>query len=287
MAIIKFDIRHENGQRESASVEGERALVGSASHCDVRLPMETAAYEHLLIEVVGGTLRVEAKADHPPTTLNGMPLSAGVLGDGATLGIGRTRLLVSFVPEQEQGLKLVAKRKSNSAQLGLVALLAVAGVGVALLLMNDESPISPAPAEAPELFAAAAVECPRDKNADALAFAEEQNDMAVATHERVPFAAHEGVVAVGLYQTAAACFRAAGAGEREKEAEQAAASLKSELADDFRARRLRLSHVLAVEDYELARLDVSVLSAMTAGRSGRYVEWLKTVDKQLKAKEER
>ena len=62
MSVLRFEIRYPNGHREAAVVEGERALIGSASHCDVRLPMDAAAYEHVLIEVQGSTLRAESKA---------------------------------------------------------------------------------------------------------------------------------------------------------------------------------------------------------------------------------
>ena len=99
MGIIQFDIRHPDGRRESIVVEGERAMIGSASHCDVRLPMDQAAYEHVLIESLSGTLRAEAKADHPPATINNMPLSASALSADSVLGIGRIRLFVTFVPD--------------------------------------------------------------------------------------------------------------------------------------------------------------------------------------------
>ena len=63
MGIIQFDIRHANGQRESAVVEAERAVIGSAAHCDVRLPMDQAAFEHIVVEVVAGKLRAEPSTE--------------------------------------------------------------------------------------------------------------------------------------------------------------------------------------------------------------------------------
>ena len=117
-----------------------------------------------------------------------------------------------------------------------------------------------------------------------MAFAEEQSDLAEGKRERLPFAVEDGVAAVGLYQVAAACFRTGADDARATEAAQAADALQRELADDYRARRLRLSHLLTVEDYELAMKDVTVLRALTSEKKGRYFEWLGQVAEQLKAK---
>jgi hypothetical protein len=287
MSTLLFEITHEDGRREATPVEGERALVGSASHCDVRLPMGDAADEHLLVELVGASLSVRVLAESGVTTLDGAPVRAAMLGDGGVLGVGRLRVRVKALSEHAETPRFAVKNGGNPVQFAAVALLGVLAVGVVVLGLRPESSIAPAPEKAPELFSDAAPSCPKDKNSGALAFAEEQADMAVATHERVPFAAHEGVVAVGLYESAAACFRAAGARERAADADQAAETLKGELNDDFRARRLRLSHVLALEDYALARVDVAALRAMTAGREGAYVDWLAKVSKQLSSKENR
>src|SRR5437773_12176429 len=114
MGIIKFDIRHANGQRESAVVEGQRALIGSAAHCDVRLAMDQSAYEHVLIEVVGSTLRAEARAEQPPATVDGVELVASALSPDAVLGVGNTRLYVSFVPDALDGPQVLAKQQTKS-----------------------------------------------------------------------------------------------------------------------------------------------------------------------------
>src|ERR1041384_1890395 len=120
MGIIKFDIRHENGQRESAIVEGQRALIGSASHCDVRLAMDQSAYEHVLIEAVGTTLRAEARSQQPPATLDGVELVASALSPEAVLGLGNTRLYVSFVPDELDGPHVLEKKQARSPLMGLL-----------------------------------------------------------------------------------------------------------------------------------------------------------------------
>jgi hypothetical protein len=285
VGIIQFDIRHPDARREAIVVEGERAMIGSASHCDVRLPMDQAAYEHVLIESFSGTLRAEAKADHPPATINNMPLTGSALSPDSVLGIGKIRLFVTFVPDlgEPGNLRTKEKGKSNPVvQLGLVAMF---GLGAFVLLAEEEVPIAPPPAQAPELFAATAPSCPQSDPSAARAFALEQCELGDTKRERVPFAVKEGVDAVGLFELGAACFRKAGVESDALYAEDIAKGLKQDLVDDFRARRIRLSHVLAVKDYELARKDVQVLSALTDGKKGPYVEWLHKTAQQLKGKE--
>jgi hypothetical protein len=285
VGVIQFDIRYPNGQRESAVVEGQRALIGSASHCDVRLPMDQAAYEHVLVEVVGATLRAEAKAEQPPATINGMPLTAGALAADSVLGVGRVRLFINYVADVADGGQASAGKKKDRSLGVHLALIALFGAAIFMLLVEPQTSIAAAPAEAPQLFGAPVAGCPRPNPGQALAYAQEQRDLADGKRERMPFILTDGVLAVGLYDTAAACFRAGGQEPSAKEAQQSARWLERELTNEFRARQLRLSHLLTVEDYELAKRDLSALRALTQGKQGRYVEWLDTVAKQLKAKE--
>jgi len=282
MGIIKFEIRHPNGQRESAIVEGQRALIGSASHCDVRLAIDQSAYEHVLIEVVGSTLRAEALAPQPPATLDGVELVASALSPETMLGVGNTRLYVSFVPDALDGPQVLEKSQAKSP-LGLL-LVPLFGALAYLAFWDGETKIAPPPAQVQALFSDAQVTCPQREATRARAFAEEQTELAEGKQERLPFAIEDGVTAVGLYQLAASCFSAGGEPARASQAEQAAALLRQDLSDEFRARRIRLSHLLTVEDYALALKDVAVLRALTSERKGRYFEWLNQVAEQLKAK---
>jgi len=283
VGIIQFDVRYPNGQRDAIVIEGERALIGSASHCDVRLPMDEAAYEHVLIEAIAGTLRAESRVDNPPATIGGMPFTNAPLSVDSVLGVGRVRLFVNFVPDLVDGAHVTSKKKESSpvVQIGLVAMFAM---GAYLLLSDSETPIAPPPTEAPELFTATAVTCPQTDPQQAAAFAQERMDLGDTKRERMPFAVGEGVQAVALYQMATECFKKAGDALRAADSEDAASTLKSSLVNDFRARRIRLAHLLKVQDYSLAQRDVLVLRAMTADKKGTYVEWLATVAEQLKGK---
>jgi hypothetical protein len=242
--------------------------------------MDQAAYEHVLVEVIGGTLRAEAKADNPPATINQMPLTASPLAADSVLGVGRVRLFITFVPDVAEGASLGAQKKEGSPVVQLALVLAFAAAAF-FLLAEEEVVIPPPPEETPELFVATAAPCPRTDAVQALAFAREQMDVAHGRRERMPFFVTDGVNAVADYQVAATCFKIAGATAEAEEATEAATTLRKDLTDDFRARRLRLSHALKLADYDLARKDVTVLRAMTHGRKGAYVEWLARTDKQL------
>lgn len=286
MGLIRFDIRYPNGQRESTEIDGERALIGSASYSDVRLPVDQAAYEQVVVELHGDTLRAEAKTDDPPATINGMPLTASPLATNSVLGIGNIKLLVTYVPDAADGrpaAKAKEKKAESSPTIRLLILL-LGGAAALLALFEEPSDIAPPPAEAPELFQETKATCQQKDPTRAHAMASELMDSAFGKQERMPFAAHEGVAAVDLYEQAAACFRTGGDGKRAKEAEEFAGGLRHTLVDDFRARRLRMKHMLAVKDYELVRKDVAVLQALTAGKSGPYVKWLASVKKQLDAR---
>jgi hypothetical protein len=280
MSLIQFDIRHPNGQRESTVVDGQRALIGSGSHCDVRLPMDQAAYEHVRIEVIGDTLRAEAVAENPPATIDGMPLTASTLTRESVLGIGRVRVFVNHVADLLEGTNVKSANKQSSplVQVGLLVGFAVAAY---LLLAEQDTAIAPPPAQAPKLFAEAAPSCAGKNPIEAVAYAQEQLDLANGKRERMPFFVTDGVEAVGLYKLAAACFKLGGVKSQSEEADEAASSLRKSLSDDFRARQLRLTYSLKVGDYALAKQDVLVLRGLTKGQQGKYVEWLRTADKQL------
>jgi hypothetical protein len=284
MGLMQFDIRYPTGQRESIVVEGERALIGSGSHCDVRLPMDQAAYENVLVESVGGTLRAESTSETQQATINGMPLTAAMLNADSVLGLGRIRLFVNFVPDLSDGGALVSsKKKKESSPLVQVGLVAMFVMGGYLLLAEKDSSITPPPAEAPELFPSSSATCPQAEPIQALAFAKERIDLGDAKRERLPFVVQEGVAAVGLYEQAAACFNKGGSEAQAKDATDSAETLKRDLTDDFRARRIRLSHLLTVQDYDLAKKDVAVLRALLEDRKGIYSTWLDTVSRQLAA----
>jgi len=118
----------------------------------------------------------------------------------------------------------------------------------------------------------------------ALAYARERMAVADAKRERRPFHVQDGVQAVPIYETAAACFRSGGDPGSGALAEDSARFLRREMTDDFRTRRVRLEHALNIEDNVSAQKEVRVLLQFTEGKSGDYVTWLSNLDRKLKLK---
>ncbi len=288
MSVVRFEIRYADGRKEITNVEGDRMLIGHGAHCDVRLPLDQAANEHVAVEVVGGSVRVETMAFEPPATVNGMPFTNIPILPDVPLKIQGTRIFIALADADVEGGAVVQKKKNEGTSPAMKVLgLGVLAAGAYMLLGEPQAPLPEAPAQIPALFSTAPAQCPQTSAAAAGATAEEKFDVAEGKRERSPFAPKDGVQAVALYATAAACFRVAGDAERAKDADATAAQLRDEITQDFRARRVRLEHLMAVEDYQLARNDVDVLWSLTEGKSGSWVTWLANARQTIKQRTRR
>jgi hypothetical protein len=284
VSTIRFEIRHADGRTEVATVEGERAIIGHAAHCEVRLPLDQAAAEHIAVEVVGGTVRAETKAFEPAATINGMPFTAMPISADMPIRVGTTRIFIQLLDVGTKRTGPVAQRPEEGGS-PLIRVLALVGVaaGVYVFLPTDEVR-PPAPVEVPTLFAGPAPTCeqraPDQARAQALALL----DSAETARERSPFVAHDGLSAVQLYERAADCFHQGADSTDADDATRSAEQLKDAIALDFRARRVRLEHMLNVGDYELASRDVAVLRDLTSGQHGPWITWLTNIDQMVKSK---
>jgi hypothetical protein len=285
VSILRFEIRHRDGRKEIANVEGERVLIGNGAHCDIRLPLDQAAIEHVAVEVIGGTVRIETKAFDPPATVNGMPFTNVPLPPDVPLKIGSTWIYIALgeVGVDPMGPVLQQKKGSEptSPFMKVVGLL-VLGAGAYMMMSGDDEAIPEAPAQVPELFTTTSPTCPQSAADQALSIAADKYDQAEGKRERSPFAPKEGVEAEQSYEMAAACYRQGGDIPHSVEAADAAKQLRDAITLDFRARRVRLEHLMTVGDYQLARNDVTVLSSLTEGKEGSWVSWLNEANRTIK-----
>ncbi|HEX3769500.1 MAG TPA: hypothetical protein VHV30_01490 [Polyangiaceae bacterium] len=282
MSILRFELRFADGRKQVATVEGERALIGAGAHCDVRLPLDQAANEHVAVQVVGGTVRIEKRAMEPAATVNGAPFATMPITADMPLVVGTTRIFISLIDSE---IKRAAPKRGGDAAtppfvqvLGLIAVAA----GAYLVLPKDPPKVLP-PVDLPDLFVGPPPACDMAPD-QALSMAEARRSVAEADRERSPFVAKDGIQAVQAYQTAAECFRKGGDADKAAAATTVAESLRQSITLDFRARRVRLEHLLAVEDYELAMRDVRVLRTLTEGKKGPWVDWLAKMDQLVKQK---
>jgi hypothetical protein len=262
-------------------MEAERVLIGSGAHCEIRLPVDQARVEHVLIELGPAGVFARALNFDPPPTINSAPFQQAPLSPGSVLGVGGCQILVELVEGAAGAGKGPAQKASP---IMLLAMAIIVPAGLYMILAEDPAEAEKAPPQqAPELWQAAGAPCAY-LGGQALAFAREKMAVADAKRERRPFHVQDGVQAVPTYEAAAVCFRAGGDAASAGLAEASAAFLRRDITDDFRTRRVRLEHALAVEDYVSAQREVRVLLQFTDGKSGDYVTWLSTLDRKLKLK---
>lgn len=280
--VLRFQIRHHTGHVEQLNVEAERALIGSGAHCEIRLPVDQARVEHVLVEVGPAGVFALALSFEPPPTINDIPFTQAPLPAGAILGVGGCQIFVELADEVASGAGRSKKKTSPLSLLLVLIMLPAAGY---LLLSDDEgvTAVLKAPRDVPELWGPPITACSHTGE-QALAFAQERVAVADAKRERRPFHVQDGVQAVPIYESAAACFRVGRDHASGQLADDAAKFLRREMTDDFRTRRVRLEHTLKIEDYVSAQKEVRVLLQFTEGKSGKYVEWLSNLDRRLKAK---
>jgi hypothetical protein len=287
MPTVDFEIRHPDGRHERTSSSAHRVLIGSGAHCDVRLPADQAAFEHVAIErhpTAGRLVRglAVAPAPGPVATVNGAPLTAVALGAGLLLRLGHTEIRVAPVMRAIAAGKGAGRAASLAKLAVLGALLGAIGVASRAGADPDAGPRE-APG-APELFAAACAACPRADLAEARVVADEARARADGARERSPFDPREARSAVASYELAAACYRLVQS-DAATDARESARRLREETALEFRARRVRLERLLRTGDHELASQDVTFLEALTDGQPSDYGQWLATVAQDLKNKQ--
>jgi hypothetical protein len=285
LSLLRFQIRYPNGQMEQLQVEAERVLVGSGAHCEIRLPIDQAAMESVRVQRGAAGVWAEALSFDPPPTINNTPFSQAPLQAESVLGVGQIQIYVTL-SEDAKGAATVAKKQEKSSPV-LLVLCTLAILGGSYFFIFDQGDQGPAaqPREIPDLWDAPITTCPRTSSAEqAIAVARDKELVADGRRERRPFHAQDGVAAVPLYETAAACFRAGGDAASAAESANEAATLRKEMYDDFRTHRVRLEHAIQIQDLSTSRKEVRTLLAFLEGRQGDYVTWLSNLDRKLKLK---
>jgi hypothetical protein len=284
VSFLRFQIRHPNGQVEHLNVDGERVMIGSGAHCEIRLPIDQAALEAVLVQQTASGIYAKALSFDPPPTLNNTPFSQAPVQAESVLGIGQMQVYVT-ISEEAGGTAVVAKTKAKTSPLTVVLAALCAMAGAYYFLVSDEqADNSQQPQDIPKLWEATPAACPQSVPEQALARAHEVQQVADARRERRPFHVQDGVAAVPLYELASACYQRGADQARATETANTAAAIRAEMQQDFRTHRVRLDHLLSVKDWVSARREVRVLLAYMDGKQGDYITWLSNLDRQLKLK---
>ena len=276
MGTISIHVIAPNGAEQFPMVEGESVRIGSAAHCEVRLPLGDAAPEHVLLERRGTVLHARALASEPRASIDGKPLTEAVLDATSVLQIGATEIRASILVADSAKAR-ASKPSSPLAYLAMPFLIVYA----ILELFPSSGEEEVLPQQAPPLFAAEEQECPeRQERAEALG--REHFALAEAKRERSPFRASDGVYAVELYRAAAACFERAAKPEAARSSRAAGAHLAAGLEESYRTHRVRLEHAIDIGDDSNAQREVRALLKLVSPSGGEYVEWLQSLDRRLR-----
>ena len=264
--VLEIAVDEGDGHVQRLHVEAEKGiLLGSGAHCELQLPRDAAAFEHVELRLDETGIYARALASEPPVLVGGSALVHGPIADGATLAIGPTQITLRVVKRQ--------KPRAGLSPLWAAALAPVLALGVYVSLASASGGWEPVIPEAPALFGARVEVCGLSDPEQAMAFAADRYRVARAKEERRPFAIDDAVQAVALYEAAAGCFRRAGADDAPPAAEEAA-SLRRSLEEEYRTRRLRLEHAYRIGDVAGVRREASALWPMVQHLQGPYIEWL-------------
>jgi hypothetical protein len=283
---LKFFIRFPDGRSEELIVDSDRLLIGSGAHCEIRLPIEEAAVEHVTIQALpNGNLVAHANVMQPAPMINGAPFVQAPLLPGAILSVGQVQIMTAMIEVADDGGLLArGSHKKMSPVSYVLAVLMIPLAAYLLLFPDDDSGGLRPPTDFPQLWDAPVTSCPQNSPAQALAFASDKYTLAAGRRERRPFRVQDGVAAVPLYEQAAVCFKIGDRPDLVKESSDIAQKLRAEVDLDYRTHRVRLEHALSVGDLQMAHKEVRVLLALTEGKQGQYVTWLSNLDRRLQLK---
>ena len=271
---FRFRLVYGDGRQETLLVDAERALIGSASHCEVRLPPETAMHEHVEVFAHEGAVHFGTR----PYALLALPALDGVATHegrwqaGSALRVGDVQMYVELV-----SLGMTKAKPPLWALFVAIPAIAITAVGVALARPVDRG-LPPIP-EAPALTSPNEAKCPELAPEQRVVLATEKLRVALAKRERSPFAPQEGFEAITLFEMSAACFRAAGQPQPATEGDDAAHLLRVKLDEDYRLRRVRLEHAYRTHQTSAVKRELAVLIPMTSHKRGPYTEWLAALDR--------
>jgi len=275
---LRFRVVYAGGRAEEILVDTDRALVGSASHCELRLPPEVAAHEHIEVFAHEGAVhfRTRPYALLALPVLDGFATVEGHWHSGSALRIGDVQMYVQLV-----GLGMTKAKPPIWALFVAIPAIAITAVGVALARPVQRG-LPPIP-EAPALLSAKDARCPEVAPEQRPVLATEKLRIALAKRERSPFAPQDGIEAVALFEVAAVCFRVAALPTQAADADDAANVLRAKLDDDYRVRRVRLEHAYRTHQTNAVKRELAVLIPMTLHRRGAYTEWLAALERAATA----
>jgi hypothetical protein len=278
---LQIVLRHPDGRLDELVVDASSVVLGSGAHCEVRLPPEHAAIEHVVLTLVGGAVHAQARSLDPYPTINGASFVRTPVLPDALLGVGPVQIRARAILLADQKLVIQKKRDKTSPMTYVIAAVGLP-IGIYMVVAGGaHDKVGSAHGEPPSLWGDPIKTCPQSGHDAALALGLDKLIVAHAKREGRPFHVEDGVAAVPLFETAAACFATASEFAAAADATGSAQELRGKVIDDYRAHQVRLEHALTVKDWLTAQKEVKVLRALTQGRQAGYVDWLSNLERQL------
>lgn len=274
---LRFEIERPGRDREVLEVDAPRALLGSGSHCEVRLGAHEAAPEHLLVRCTSTGLEAVSRAAAATTWLGGLPFERGAVPDGARFTIGDCRVRVARL-EDRLGSRASAERATRPLLIGL-GLASLAALVALLLEPGASGTVAPPPHTPPLWSAADAQACARSASDQARELGQLHWRAALMKQERSPYHLSDAMLAVAQFQQAQACFEAAHEREAAAIAEREFERLLRELDADFHRRRVLLERAIQQRDWRVAAREAAALRQLLGQRHADYTTWLSEVER--------
>lgn len=286
-AHLSVELIRGESRTALALQEGE-FLIGSASHCDVRMRPDEAAREQLRVVFREGEIYAQVLATEPPCLGPEGTFFGGYLPDGAELNIGKVTLRLVKASEGALAARSQAGQGELPPAVQAVGLVAVA-LGLYLVLQQspEASLLEAAPTPTPLFEGDAAQQpeaCPAQDPEGAAYEMRRRLKQARLKRERAPFYARAGLDAVTLFRQAGACARQAGDAPHADSYLEEARRLSQAMGDEVHVRQLRLELLLRRERYLEAQHEVTVLRGFLGSRETAYVHWLAEVERELSAR---
>ena len=280
MHACYFEIRYETGKAERIEVEGDRILLGSGAHCDLRLAPEVAAWEHVVLTAEGEGMVARLIAKGAPATVDGKSFRQAHLADGSRIRIGEIELIY-----RTSAAARSSKRKRAPSFALLLAVLFVPAVLFVAAHARSNDAFGP-PDKVPAPLGDVTTQCPAETREQALALAREKDASAQAKRQRWKFHTRDGVEAVVLFEVGAACHLAGGDAEGAASSGLLARAMRAGVLQEFQVYRVRLERALDRNDARVALAQIKYLRDMLFTRDidDEYVRWLTIMQRKLEAK---
>jgi hypothetical protein len=277
---FRFRITRPDGRQEVLMVDAERALIGSAGHCEVRLDPELVAHEHVEVYAHAGAVHFATRQYGLATrlpTLDGATAVEGTWRPGSTLAIGNVQMTVDLVD--------IGTPRAKPPVWALfimipILVVTIGAVAFARTVKMSDPPVPDAPVLLPPKDVTSCRNAAPDQR---VALANEKLRIAVSKRERSPFSPQDGFDAVLLFEGASGCYRAAGMLPDAAAAEHSADALREKEQEDYRVRRVRLEHAYLVHDTPAVKRELAVLMPMTSQQRGPYTDWLAALNRAATA----